>query len=199
MNRALLVVAATFLVGVSAKSVADVRVENRVLTKRGHLFPRLGFAYLFDESFYRNPGLNLGASHYLTETLAVDGDATLLFSSLNAAGQAVVDTTGLVPDAAAPELLLSLGVRWAFGYGKMQIESGGGIARLIPSVAGHGVVKKTAVDWNGGFRMELALLLQLHRYFNVSIAWAFVGTVEFRGSRSFHASQLATLAVGSTL
>lgn len=178
---------------------ADVRVERRVLEKRGHVFPRLGFAYLVDRSYYTNPALDLGASIFVTETIAIDIESAFLFSSLNSAGKAVRDLTGLVPDAAEPELLLSIGARYAFGYGKMQVDGVEGIARFVPTVAGHFVIKKTDADWNAGFRLEIAFLFQLHRYLTASIGWAFVGTFENRSSGNFMASQLPYISLGSML
>jgi hypothetical protein len=183
----------------AATASADVRVENRALTLEQHLFPRVGFAYAIDGSYYDSPALQVGLSYFFTEHLAADVESSFFFSSLNSAGRAVQGMTGLVPDAAKPDLLLSFGARYAFAYGKMQVNGTDHILRFVPTIAGHFVVKKTDVDWNAGFRVEIAFSIQFHRYLNASFGWAWVGTAEDRPSGSFHGAHIPYIALGSML
>ena len=87
-----------------------------------------GIDYLERRDFYVSPGLRLGATYYLWESLGLEVQVSHYFSRLNQAGQEVQHMLGVVPDSRAPTWLALAGARYAFGYGKMMI---GGLGRPI--------------------------------------------------------------------
>jgi hypothetical protein len=107
---------------------ADVRVQNRFVRNASaiHLFG--GVDYLERRDFYISPGIRLGATYYLRESLGLELQVSRFFSVLNQSALQVEHQYGVVPDSRPPGWLAVAGVRYAIGYGKMVV---GGMSRSI--------------------------------------------------------------------
>jgi hypothetical protein len=110
------------------RPTAELRVQNRYAYNASaiHLFG--GVDYLERRDFYISPGIRLGATYYLRESLGIEVQASRYFSTLNQAALQVEHQYGVLPDSRAPGWLCVAGLRYAFGYGKMVL---GGVNRAI--------------------------------------------------------------------
>jgi hypothetical protein len=99
-----------------------VRVERRLLLKKGRTFVTGGLGYLSRGDYYTNPGLFASGSWYPVETDGVEVKLALFVSWLGPAGTEVFERTGLVPDAHRPVGLLAAGWRHTLGYGKVLVD-----------------------------------------------------------------------------
>jgi len=113
-----------------------VRVERRLLLKRGHVFTTGGLGYLSRGDYYTNPGLVASGSWYPVESGGVELKLALFISSLGAAGTEVFERTGLVPDAHRPVAMLAAGWRQTLGYGKVLVGESG-LVHFDFQLAGH--------------------------------------------------------------
>lgn len=100
---------------------APVRVERRLLLKRGHVFLTGGLTYLARGDYYLNPGLVASGSWYPIESGGLELRLGLFVSTLGSAGSEVFDRTGLVPEAHRPVALTAVGWRQSLGYGKVLV------------------------------------------------------------------------------
>jgi len=105
------------------RPMAEVRVQNRYARNLNTFQLFAGIDYLERRDFYVSPGLRVGGTYYLWESLGLELQVSRYFSHLNQAGVAVEQMLGVVPDSRAPTWLLVGGGRYAFGYGKMLIGS----------------------------------------------------------------------------
>jgi hypothetical protein len=110
------------------RPVADVRVQSRYAQNARTLQVFGGIDYLERRDFYVSPGVRVGATYFVWESLGLELQISRYFSRLNLAGLQVEQMLGVVPDSRAPTWLLVAGGRYAFGYGKMMI---GGLGRAI--------------------------------------------------------------------
>lgn len=99
-----------------------VRVERRLLLKKGRVFATGGLGYLSRGDYYTNPGLFASGSWYPVETDGVELKLALFVSWLGPSGTEVFEKTGLVPDAHRPVGLLAAGWRHTLGYGKVLVD-----------------------------------------------------------------------------
>jgi hypothetical protein len=99
-----------------------VRVERRLLLKKGRIYATGGLGYLSRGDYYTNPGLFASGSWYPVETDGVELKLALFFSWLGPAGTEVFERTGLLPDAHRPVGLLATGWRHTLGYGKVLVD-----------------------------------------------------------------------------
>jgi hypothetical protein len=110
------------------RPLAEVRVQNRFARNGGTLQLFGGVDYLERRDFYVSPGVRLGATYFVWDSLGVELQVSHYFSRLNQAGLQVERMIGVVPDSRAPTWLVVGGARYAMGYGKMMI---GGVGRAI--------------------------------------------------------------------
>ena len=110
------------------RPLAEIRVQNRFARNGGTLQLFGGVDYLERRDFYVSPGVRLGATYFLWDSLGVELQVSHYFSRLNQAGLQVEQMLGVVPDSRAPTWLVVAGGRYALGYGKMMI---GGVGRAI--------------------------------------------------------------------
>jgi hypothetical protein len=103
------------------RPVAEVRVQGRYAHNVGTVQLFAGVDYLERRDFYISPGVRLGATYFVWESLGLEVQLSRYFSQLNKAGLDVEQMLGVVPDSRAPTWLLVGGGRLAFGYGKMMI------------------------------------------------------------------------------
>jgi hypothetical protein len=87
-----------------------------------------GVDYLERGDFYLSPGLRVGGTYFLAESMGVELQVSRFFSSLNHAAQQVEHDYGLLPDARRPTWLMVGGLRYAFGFGKMML---GGVDHVV--------------------------------------------------------------------
>jgi hypothetical protein len=110
------------------RPVAEVRVQSRYSHNAQTLQLFAGIDYLERRDFYVSPGVRVGGTYYILESLGLELQVSRYFSRLNQAGVAVEQMLGVVPDSRAPTWLVVGGGRYAFGYGKMML---GGLKRAI--------------------------------------------------------------------
>jgi hypothetical protein len=110
------------------RPVADLRVQNRFATNAGTTQLFVGIDYFDRRDYYTSPGLRVGGTYYLGESLGVELQMSRFFSSLNHAATEVQHTYGLLPDSRAPTWLFLAGGRYALGFGKMMI---GGVNHVV--------------------------------------------------------------------
>jgi hypothetical protein len=110
------------------RPVAEVRVQNQFAHNAGTLQLFGGIDYLERRDFYVSPGVRVGATYFLWESLGIELQVSHYFSRLNQAGLQVEQMVGVIPDSRAPTWLVLAGGRYAMGYGKMMI---GGLNHVI--------------------------------------------------------------------
>jgi hypothetical protein len=161
------------------RPAAELRVQNRY-AQNARAFQLFGGAdFLERRDFYVSPGVRIGGTYFLAESLGLEVQISHFFSRLNQAALQVQQRYGVLPDSRAPGWLAVGGVRYAAGYGKMIV---GGVNRAIhfqpqalaqvglhvndgtvgPSgLAGLGLLVHATPRWF--FRLEAAATLDLER------------------------------------
>ena len=110
------------------RPTAEIRVQNRFARNAGTLQLFGGVDYLERRDFYVSPGVRVGATYFLWESLGLELQVSHYFSRLNQAGLQVEQMVGVIPDSRAPTWLVLAGGRYSMGYGKMMI---GGLNHAI--------------------------------------------------------------------
>ena len=108
----------------SPAALAQVRVEQRLLVKDGHLFVSAGGTWLERNDYYSSPGVVLSAVYYPRENDGLELRTALFASSMSGSAGEVLAATGLKPDAQRPVALLLAGWRHSLAYGKIAVGSG---------------------------------------------------------------------------
>src|SRR5207302_1267273 len=93
--------------------VPAARIQRRFVEKRLHVAVYAGFAWIGRNDFYRSPGVELAASFYVIEPLAVDLRAAWLFSTPTPELSELVARTGYIPDTRAETATVLGGLRWS--------------------------------------------------------------------------------------
>jgi len=119
------------------RPATDVRVQSRfaVKAKTGQLFAAAD--YLSRGDFYNSPGARVGGAYYPVEALGVELQIAHYWSSLNAEGERIKRTFGLLPDSHAPAWMFLLGGRYSIGYGKLMLGGLGGAIHFEPQAFVH--------------------------------------------------------------
>jgi len=99
----------------------ELRIQRRFVEKKGRLAAYVGFAYLGRSDFYRSPGVEVAASYYWRESLAVDLRAAWLFSFPTDELRDLTRRTGFVPDSHPSVASILIGARYSVGYAKLRI------------------------------------------------------------------------------
>lgn len=114
------------------RPTAELRVQNRYARNAGTLHLFGGVDYLERRDFYVSPGVRLGATYYLWESIGLELQLSHYFSRLNQAALEVEHMIGVLPDSRAPTWLLLAGGRYSMGYGKMMITGFGHAIHFQP-------------------------------------------------------------------
>ena len=99
----------------------EVRIQRRFVEKRHRIALYAGFAYIGRGDFYRSPGVELAASFYVLEALAIDVRGAWLISSPTSELNDVVNRTGLIADSRPEKATVMAGLRWSIGYAKIRL------------------------------------------------------------------------------
>jgi outer membrane beta-barrel protein len=135
------------------------RVQARFAEKAHHALLFAGAEYLARGDFYNSPGLRLGGAYQMLESLALEGQLSHYWSSLNDEAQRVIHTLGAVPDSRPPTWLGLAGARWSFGYGKVLVA--GGIIHFEPQLFAHAGIHDYGGDVQPSGDAGLGLLVFL--------------------------------------
>jgi hypothetical protein len=177
-----------------------VRVERRLLVKKGRVHLSGGATYLSRGDYYVNPGLLAAASYYPGEEGGLDVRFALFFSSLGPEGTEVFERTGLVPDAHRPVALLAAGWRHSLGYGKVLLGSDlGSLVHFDVQLASHLGLTFTDRSVSPSLLVGPALLLRFGPQFHVQLDVPLVGALEQRSRSSLSFGVLPTLTLGAML
>jgi hypothetical protein len=174
------------------------RVEARRFVHEDHLFFRAGFAWWSRDDLRVNPGLTLEGTWYLSETIGLDASATVFFSQLASAADALRRQTGLLPDSEKPLVRAMIGARWGFAYGKWLIEDLGVVLHADAAARAHvGLVITDAAVNPGG---DLGVTLQL-RVGERGLVWldgGWLASYEDREATSLASGLLVSAGLGLT-
>lgn len=176
------------------------RVERRLFQKKERVVLRTGFAYLARSDFYTNPGLGIDLAWYPDEALGIDiVSSTIFFSDLSSAATALRRSTGLLPDSQKPIARITSGVRLAFAYGKLFIESLDTVVHLDASVPIHAgfLVTDRAPNLAGDIGLAVQASVGRHVLAWVDVAW--LASFERRSNSRFASGPLATIGLGLLL
>jgi hypothetical protein len=99
------------------------RIQRRFVEKKRRFAAYAGFAYLGRGDFYRSPGVEVAASFYVWEPLAIDLRAAWFFTSPTDELRAVVEKTGFTPDSRPSQAAVLAGARYSLGYAKLRVTS----------------------------------------------------------------------------
>jgi hypothetical protein len=97
------------------------RIQRRFIEKKLRVALYAGFAWIGRNDFYRSPGIELAASFYVIEPLAIDVRGAYLFSSPTQELNELVARTGYMPDTRAETATVLGGLRWSIGYAKIRL------------------------------------------------------------------------------
>lgn len=114
------------------RPAAELRVQNRFARNAGTLQLFGGVDYLERRDFYVSPGVRLGATYFIWESIGAEVQISHYFSRLNQAALEVEHMIGQLPDSRAPTWLLLAGGRYSMGYGKMMISGFGHAIHFQP-------------------------------------------------------------------
>lgn len=177
-----------------------VRVERRLLLKKGHVFVTGGLGYFSRGDYYNNPGLLASGSWYPAEEGAVELKLALFLSSLGAAGAEVFERTGLVPDAHRPVALLAAGGRYSVGYGKVLVDpSTSKVWHFDVQAAGHFGLTFTDRGVSPSLMAGPGLLMRLSPRLHAQLDVPLVLSIEKRSRSSIALGLLPTLTLGVVL
>lgn len=116
---------------------AAIRVQPRFAVKVHLVQVFAGAEYLSRGDFYNSPGLRLGAAYYVLEPLALEGQVSHYWSSLDATAEQVKEMLGAIPDSHPPGWLMLAGARYSIGYGKVMVGGLGGVIHFEPQAFAH--------------------------------------------------------------
>lgn len=177
-----------------------VRVERRLLLKKGHVFATGGLGYLSRGDYYSNPGLFASGSWYPVEDGGVELKLALFLSSLGPAGTEVFERTGLVPDAHRPVALLAAGGRYSLGYGKVLVDSSASkVWHFDVQAAGHLGLTFTDRGVSPTLMLGPGLLMRLSPRLHAQLDVPLVVSIEQRSRGSLAMGVQPTLTLGVVL
>lgn len=175
------------------------RVQRRRFRRGGHVFVRVGAAYLAREDFWISPGVAAEGSYHFDESWALDLSVSAYLSTLDAAARQLRVQQGLLPDTQQPILRAVIGPRWAFAYGKVLIEALGDVVHFDAALAVRLGVLGTNEAVNPGGELALAVQVWVEPMF---VVWAEGGAwlgYEERSTEDFAGGPRAALGVGLRL
>ncbi len=135
------ILAFVFSAPVSAQDDARPTVQRRYAPKKQSVFVHGTGTVHIRNDFYDSYGFGADLGYYPWEELGVEARFLLLQTRLSGPAKDVQERTGLTPDARPQSMLLTLGPRYSFGYGKIlalrtfvvhfdpQLVLGAGVAR----------------------------------------------------------------------
>lgn len=174
------------------------RVEQRRFAKDDRVLTRVGLAWWSRDDLRINPGITVEGSWYLSEQLGLDlVSATVYFSTLSSAADALARQTGLLPDSQRPLVRAMTGARWSFAYGKILLESIDTVIHIDVAARIHVGLVITDVAPNPGGDLGLAIQARVGDVLSVWCDGSWLASYEERQSTDF-ASGLS-LAVGAGL
>lgn len=137
------------------------RVQQRFAEKARRVLVFGGAEYLSRGDFYNSPGLRLGATYYLRESLGLEVQLSHYWSSLNATAEQVVKSLGAVPDSRPPAWLGLVGARYTIGYGKILVGGVKTVIHLEPQAFAHAGIHDYGGDVQPSGDAGLGLLVFL--------------------------------------
>ena len=181
-------------------SVVHRRVERRMFRKDGHVVARTAFSYLARGDFYNNPGVSLAVAWYVDESLALDLlSSTVFFASLDGAAESIRRSQGFLPDSQKPIVRATTGVRYAFAYGKLLLESLDWVVHLDAGVSGHAGLFITDQAPNPGGDVMLDTQVLIHSRFLAIAEVGWVFSFEDRTESKFASGILLSVGFGLVL
>ncbi len=172
----------------------EVRVENRLLLKQGHVFLTAGPALLDRADYHLSPGLAATASWFIAEDHGLELRAGWLFSQISASAREVMAQTGLELDAPLPRALVLGGYRYAFGYGKLL--AGGRLIHFDLTGAVHAGALFTRAGAGPALSASPGLLLRTGPRLFALVDVAALATWERGRRRAFNLGVLPSVAAG---
>ncbi|HEX8824111.1 MAG TPA: hypothetical protein VF794_29595 [Archangium sp.] len=177
-----------------------VRVERRLLLKKGHAFITGGLGYLSRGDYYTSPGLHASGSWYPFEDGGVELKAALFISWLGPAGTEVFERTGLVPDAHRPVAMLAPGWRQSLGYGKLLVGSTDNkVVHFDIQATGHLGLTFTDRGVSPSLLLGPGLILRFTPRVHAQLDVPLVMSIEQRTRGSFSLGLLPTFTLGAVL
>jgi hypothetical protein len=177
-----------------------VRIERRLLLKKGRVFATGGLGYLSRGDYYTNPGLFASGSWYPVETEGVELKLALFLSWLGPAGTEVFERTGLVPDAHRPVGLLSAGWRHTLGYGKVLVDaSSSRVVHFDFQAVGHLGLTFTDRGVSPSLLVGPGLLMRLTPRIHAQLDVPLVVSIEQRSRGVLSLGVLPILTLGAVL
>jgi hypothetical protein len=177
-----------------------VRVERRLLLKKGHVFVTGGLGYLSRGDYYTSPGLHASGSWYPIEDGGLELKLGLFLSWLGPAGTEVFERTGLVPDAHRPVALLAPGWRQSLGYGKVLVGSADNkVVHFDVQATGHLGLTFTDRGVSPSVLLGPGLILRFTPRLHAQLDVPIVMSIEQRSRGSFSLGLLPTFTLGAVL
>lgn len=99
----------------------QTRIQRRYVEKKGRFAAYAGFAWLGRGDYYRSPGVEVAASYYVLEPLAIDLRGAWFFSYNSEELDEIVRRTSFLPDSHRSLASVLAGLRWSVGYAKIRI------------------------------------------------------------------------------
>ncbi len=139
----------------------------------------VGASYLDRADLLASPGLSLTVSHYLNRSFALDYlNANLLFTFEKPEAAEIRRATGYIVAREPPQALVSVGARYAFGYGKLLIEHSGAILHFVPELALHVGLMVNGGSVHPEADVSLALRVKVARYVEVGADVSVIASIE---------------------
>jgi hypothetical protein len=179
---------------------AAVRVQQRFALKAKQVQVYGGFEYLSRGDFYNSPGLRIGATYYLLESLGLEVQLAHDWSSLDATAVQVKTDTGLLPDSHPPGYRALVGARYSIGYGKLLVGGLGGVVHFEPQAFVHGGIHDNGGEIGPSTDAGLGFLVFLTPKFFVRVDAAVTLDFESRSGTTIGVwGALPALSAGGTL
>jgi hypothetical protein len=179
---------------------AAVRVQQRFALKAKQTQIFGGFEYLSRGDFYNSPGLRVGATYYLLESLGLEAMLAHDWSSLDATAKQVEADTGLLPDSHPPGWRAMLGARYSIGYGKLMVGGLGGVVHFEPQAFLHGGIHDNGGEIGPSTDAGLSFLVFLTPRFFARVDAAVTLDFESRSGTTIGVwGALPALSAGGTL
>jgi len=167
-----------------ALMLPSATVEQREMENARSVHISVGGVWLSRFDLQSSPGVNLAVTHYLNRSLAIDYvNASYFFTYEQPQAIAIREATGYQSNREWPRLLVGIGGRYAFAYGKMLIEASSTVLHFVPEISAHvgGMITHTAL--RPAFDLGLGLRIHGGKHFTVALEYVFVGSIEGPGTR----------------
>ncbi len=179
---------------------AAVRVQQRFVLKAKQVQIFGGFEYLSRGDFYNSPGLRIGATYYVLESLGLEALLAYDWSSLDATAKQVKTNTGLLPDSHPPGWRAMVGARYSIGYGKLMVGGLGGVFHFEPQAFLHGGIHDNGGEIGPSTDAGLSFLVFLTPRFFARVDAAVTLDFESRSGTTIGVwGALPALSAGGTL